>query len=87
MQVRGEQLRKACNVVLQHLLNTYYTPALEAACKSRMEISGLYSGGALGLCQQVQVDLHPYCVTWASLVPGQNSPSLTGIWNLLDVTH
>ena len=30
------------------------------------------------------VDPGPHCVTWASLVPGQDSPSLTHIWNLLD---
>lgn len=30
------------------------------------------------------VDPGPHCVTWASLVPGQDSPFVTHIWNLLD---
>ena len=30
------------------------------------------------------MDLHPCCVTWASLVPRQDSPSLTYSWKLLD---
>lgn len=30
------------------------------------------------------MDLGPHCVTWASVVPGQDSPSLAHMWNLLD---
>lgn len=71
MQVLEGALRKAYKVVLrrsvsQHLLNTYCTPGPEAARECRMEAAGSCSGGVLGKSWQLQVDLRPHGVTWAS---------------------